>query len=70
MTDRTISSPEPPEAESGTGGYCLICGDYGYGRYAGMRTALTDWITEHRACNPPITASLSRVRREDGDDRI
>lgn len=50
MSDRTISSPEPPESESGSGGYCVDCNEYGFGKYAGMRTAYTDWIDEHVGC--------------------
>ncbi|MFE6868284.1 hypothetical protein ACFVFS_17180 [Kitasatospora sp. NPDC057692] len=67
MTDRTTVSPEEPEAEEGTGGYCRVCGDYGYGVYAGMRTALTDWITRHKGCTAATAASPGPPDRGPGD---
>ncbi|MBV6700641.1 hypothetical protein [Kitasatospora aureofaciens] len=45
-----------PDLDTGTGGYCQDCGDYGFGLYAGMRTALTDWITKHVGCPSPSAA--------------
>ncbi|MFB7473968.1 hypothetical protein [Kitasatospora sp. NPDC056184] len=67
MTDHTIASPEEPEAEEGTGGYCQACGDYGYGVYAGMRTALTDWITRHKGCTAATAGKPAKTGREPGD---
>ncbi|MEV6976246.1 hypothetical protein [Kitasatospora sp. NPDC093806] len=49
--DRTISSPQQPEAELGATGYCRVCGDCGYGTYDGERTPITNWIAGHRGCN-------------------
>ncbi|MGW2539354.1 hypothetical protein ACWC5I_00395 [Kitasatospora sp. NPDC001574] len=49
-TERTISSPEEPEANSGVGGYCRACQQYGHGRFDDIRTAWTDWITDHVGC--------------------
>lgn len=37
--------PDPPE--DGSAGYCRACGEYGFGRYDGIRTAHTDWIKGH-----------------------
>ncbi|MGV9263450.1 hypothetical protein ACWDRR_02160 [Kitasatospora sp. NPDC003701] len=68
MSDRTISSPEQPEAETGSSGYCRDCDDYGVGTYDGIRTSLTDWITEHRGCRlATAPAAESRPAREPGD---
>ncbi|MEV0531019.1 hypothetical protein [Kitasatospora sp. NPDC050463] len=67
MADRTISSPEQPEAESGSAGYCRTCGDYGFGTYDGIRTGLTDWIADHMGCRLAESADSSRSARDPGD---
>jgi hypothetical protein len=67
VTDRTISSPEQPEAESGSAGYCRVCNDYGYGVFDGIRTGLTDWITSHVNCRLAKNANPPRLTREPGD---
>lgn len=67
MSDRTISSPEQPEAETGSSGYCKVCNDYGYGVFSDIRTGNTDWITDHVGCRATAPAAESRPAREPGD---
>ncbi|WP_327674744.1 hypothetical protein [Kitasatospora sp. NBC_00458] len=65
MTDRTEPSPEPDR----TSGYCLVCRDYGYGTYAGIRTALTDWIVDHVGCAAPVPPGALRIPDDRCEDR-
>ncbi|MFB7471589.1 hypothetical protein [Kitasatospora sp. NPDC056184] len=64
----TTTPPTEPADPTETGGYCLACGHYGLGVYAGMRTAITDWITSHRGCTSPATAEP--VAAERGPDTV
>jgi hypothetical protein len=66
MTDRTISSPEPLEADAdSTPGFCRHCGTYGAGREDGDRGAGTVWIVGHIGCavEQPVSGAGCDGRR-------
>nr|BEK68876.1 hypothetical protein KPHV_61030 [Kitasatospora purpeofusca] len=66
MSDRTISTPEPLEADAdSTTGFCRHCGAYGAGREDGARDASSVWIVDHVGCaveQPPASSSCGGRR--------
>ncbi|MFD5916158.1 hypothetical protein ACFVYP_07140 [Kitasatospora sp. NPDC058201] len=60
MTERTISSPEQPEAERGACGVCRRCLQYGHGQQDGARDLIDCWIVDHVGCTAQVTAEGPR----------